>query len=462
MKTRANYVLLAAVLALAVFEAGCNGSNKNVKKAKTDDLNASAEPDKILYQRSLDDLKHGRYTVERLNLQTLINTYPDSEYLAKSKLAIADSYFKEGGTSNLTQAVTEYKDFITFFPFLDEAPYAQMQAGMAHYRLMEKPDRDRTQAKLAEDEFQTFMLKYPQSPLAPQAEQRLREVQEVLAEGDFRVASFYYVKGSFYSSAPRLLELADRYPLYSQADRALWMLGDIYENHSGHNEAEKARYHELADRYYAELVRNYPLSPLVSDAKRKLTRDGIPVPQPDPAALARMQHEKSLEHERPGMLKRSLGVIKSGPDVYAAAHSGQPNLNPESEAAGTDVLQPGGPTASVSATASSGSSGSGGATIVAAPVETAAPAESSTPPASEAGNPPPASTPPPSQANPAATGAKETAAPAATGGTQQGTGKPAASSSSVDPNQKKLDDDKAKAESSSKKKKKGLRKLIPW
>jgi outer membrane protein assembly factor BamD len=334
-----------------------------------------------------------------------------------------------------------------------------MQAGMAHYRLMEKPDRDRTQAKLAEDEFQTFMLKFPDSQLAPQAEQRLREVQEVLAEGDFRVASFYYVKGSFYSSAPRLLELTDRYPLYSQADRALWMLGDIYENHSGRNEAEKARYHELADRYYADLVRNYPLSPLVSDAKRKLTRDGIPVPQPDPAALARMQHEKSLEHERPGMVKRSLGVIRSGPDVYTAAHSGQPNLNPESEAAGTDVLQAGGSTASVSATASGGS---GGATVVAAPIETAAPAQSSAPSNNDVGNPPPASTPPPSQANPAATSGKETAAAPATGGAPPASGQPTASSTSVDPNQKKLDDDKAKTESSSKKKKKGLRKLIPW
>ena len=38
-------------------------------------------------------------------MQTLINTYPDSEYLAKAKLAIADSYYKEGGTANMTQAI---------------------------------------------------------------------------------------------------------------------------------------------------------------------------------------------------------------------------------------------------------------------------------------------------------------------------------------------------------------------
>ena len=95
-----------------------------------------------------------------------INTYPDSEYLAKAKLSVADSYYKEGGTSSTTQAISEYKDFITFFPFLDEAAYAQMQVGMAHYRMMEKADRDSTQAQAAEDEFQAFILKYPQSPLA--------------------------------------------------------------------------------------------------------------------------------------------------------------------------------------------------------------------------------------------------------------------------------------------------------
>ena len=127
----------------------------------------SAEPDKVLYAKATDDIKHGRYTVGRLALQTLINTYPDSEYLAKAKLAIADSYYKEGGTAGLKQSIVEYKDFITFFPFLDEAAYAQLQIGMAHYRQMEKPDRDHAEAVQAEAELQTFLEKYPNSPLAP-------------------------------------------------------------------------------------------------------------------------------------------------------------------------------------------------------------------------------------------------------------------------------------------------------
>ncbi len=187
-KSACLVVCLAAGLAMT----GCFG-HKNTN-AQTG-AGTSAEPDKVLFERADNDIKHGRYDVARLTLQTLINTYPDSEYLAKAKLAMADSYYKEGGTSGMTQAVAEYQDFITFFPFLDEAAYAQMQIGMAHYRRMEKPDRDRNEALEAEAAFQTYLEKYPTSELTPQVQQRLREVQEILAVGDFQVASFYYCGG---------------------------------------------------------------------------------------------------------------------------------------------------------------------------------------------------------------------------------------------------------------------------
>ena len=141
---------------------------------------------------------------------------------------MADSYYKEGGTSNMTQAIEEYKNFIVFFPFLDEAAYAQMQVGMAITSMMSKSDRDNSQGEGAEDEFQAFLLKYPQNPLVPKAEQDLRNVQEVVADGYYRVARFYYLKRDYRASAARLVDLTQRYPLYSQSDVALAMLGDIY------------------------------------------------------------------------------------------------------------------------------------------------------------------------------------------------------------------------------------------
>ena len=316
------------------------------KKKQTIDVNTTAEPDKVLYDRAQADLKAGRYIEGRLALQTLINTYPDSEYLAKAKLAVADSYYKEGGTTNLTQSVQEYNDFRTFFPFLDEAAYAQMQIGMAHYKMMEKADRDKTQGEAAEDAFQAFLLSYPQSPLVPKAEQYLRDVQEVLADGDYKVAYFYYAKLDYRASAARLVEVTDRYPLYSQNDDALWMLGNIYERAKqvSKNEDDKNHWSDLASKCYDRIVRDYPLSKDAPGAKARLKDMGRPVPSADPDAIVRMQKQQLYEkqHHQSAIVKLPMGMLKGNPDTSTAARGGAPQMAPPNDAvSATDVLRPG-------------------------------------------------------------------------------------------------------------------------
>ena len=317
------------------------------KKANAEPAGPSVAPDKVLYERAVLDIKKGHYTEGRLSLQALINTYPDSEYLAKAKLATADSYYKEGGTSGLTQAVEEYKNFIIFFPFLDEAAYAQMQVGMAHFRMMEKPDRDTSQALEAEQEFQTFLKNYPRSPLVPRAEQHLRDVQEVLADGEFRVARFYYLKQDYPASAARLMELVEHYPLYSQTDQALWMLADVYERarHVSKNEDDKNHWADLATNCYDRILQNYPLSSLAGQAKSRLTAMGMKVPAADPQAMERMKSEQmyhAQHHERAAFafLKSPMALLRSSPSVNQAAKFGMPSLNtPADVISARDVLQ---------------------------------------------------------------------------------------------------------------------------
>src|SRR5260370_8502913 len=110
-----------------------------------------------------------------------------------------------------------------------EAAYAQLQVAMTHYKQMEKPDRDRTHAVAAEEEIQIFLSKYPNDPLAAKAEQRLREVQELLAEGDFRIGYFYYVKEDKKAAESRLRAIATRYPPYSKSTQPLLILGNIWQ-----------------------------------------------------------------------------------------------------------------------------------------------------------------------------------------------------------------------------------------
>jgi outer membrane protein assembly factor BamD len=339
--------------------------------AKTAPPAASAEPDKVLYDRAQADLKHARYTEGRLALQTLINTYPDSEYLAKAKLAVADSYFNEGGTANLTQSIQEYNDFQTFFPFLDEAAYAQMQIGLAHYHMMEKADRDKTQGEAAEDAFQAFLLKYPSHALAPKATQYLRDTQEVLANGEYKVAYFYYTKLDYRASAARLVELTDRYPLYSQNDQALWMLGDVYERAKNLSKSEDDKNHwgDLAAKCYDKIVRDYPLSKLGPAAAARLKGMGRPVPEADPNAYARMKEEQTYQRQHHQILaiKTPLSLVKGNPDFSTAAHSGTPQLNPPNDVvSATDVLRPGaqGPSFTVAAGAANSGTADTGTEVV--------------------------------------------------------------------------------------------------
>lgn len=411
------------------------------RKKKVDKSTAAsntAEPDKQLYDKAMADVKRGHHEVGRLSLQTLINTYPDSEYLAKAKLAIADSYYKEGGTSNTTQAINGYKDFIVFFPFLPEAAYAQMQVAMANYNEMAKPDRDTTHAIAAEEEFQTFLLKYPKDPLVPQAEQRLREVQEMLAEGQYRVAYYYYVKGDRRAAAGRLIPLVRRYPLYSKSDSALWMLGDIFE---------KSERKDLAGAYYAQIVRNYPLSSRADAAKGKVKDFGMPVPQADPKAVAWMTAEQNTPRPHESLIHKPFGLLHSGPDVHMAARNGPPVLTPESDEGGGDILK-GGNQTTIAA--------SGGTTGIVATVKPgeAAPAGTQTSGASS------------EDANANSGSDSTTGTAAADANAPTGTSPDSAKtedSAKADATQAdaaKTDQTPKQKESSSKKK--GLRKILPW
>src|ERR1700722_12514431 len=268
------FIFLALILALTV---GC--TNKKSVNPLADV--GSKQPDKVLFDRAMDAMKHNRFDVARITLQTLINTYPDSEYIARAKLAVADSWYAEGGTTAMQQAEIEYKDFKTFFPNMPEAAEAQLKVADIHYQEMEKPDRDFTHAEKAEEEYRALIQEYPDSKLVPKAKQRLREVQEVLAQREFNVGQFYFLRSTYPAAIARLKTLVNRYPLYSGADQALFMLGKSYEgeieavrkNPRG-DEVSKSRIIEAltkeAAEAYSRIITRYPAMDRAVDAKERL------------------------------------------------------------------------------------------------------------------------------------------------------------------------------------------------
>jgi outer membrane protein assembly factor BamD len=316
---------------LVVTLAGCHNKKVNNPLANV----GSKQPDKVLFDRAMDQMKHNHMDQARIILQTLINTYPDSEYIARAKLAVGDSWYAEGGSAAMAQAENEYKDFKTFFPNMPEAAEAQLKVANIHYRQMEKPDRDFTHAMRAEEEYRSLIQEFPDSKLVPEAKERLREVQEVLAEREFRIGRFYFMRESWAASIARLQSVVDDYPLYSGADEALYLLGSAFERQidairaARFNEVAKGKliqeFGDKAAAAYARIVTRYPATDRAGDARKRLEALHRPVPTPTPEAIAQNKKEEESRRElgRLGKLKLNL---HRGPDTSLVTRVGEPTL----------------------------------------------------------------------------------------------------------------------------------------
>src|SRR5580658_5959778 len=300
----ARYFLIAMVGAGLL--TSCSFRAKKYADPITKD---TKQPDKVLFDRAVNDIEHGRYEIARITLNTMINTYDQSEYLAKAKLAVADSWFREGGSAGLAQAEAEYKDFILFYPTMEEAAESQQKICQIHYKQMDKSDRDQSQAIRAEDECRTLITQFPNSKYVDETKQLLRNIQESIAESEHLVGSFYLKRGDNSAAAARLSHVVEQYPLYSKADLALWEEGQAYGKLGN-------RFRTQQGEAYSRLVRDYPLSDYADDAAAKLKELELPVPEADKAAVAHMQYE--IDHkEKPSLKVRSTSWIRRNPDMTA-------------------------------------------------------------------------------------------------------------------------------------------------
>jgi outer membrane protein assembly factor BamD len=334
-------------LALAVLLLGTVSSQAKTKKPKhkkNEDLSAnplanvnSKQPDKELFDKAMIAMKKGRFDVARLDLQTMLNTYPESEYRMRAKLAVGDTWFKEGGAAALTQAEAEYKDFITFFPNAPEAAEAQMKVADIFYQQMEKPDRDFVNVQRAEQEYRAMINQFPDSSLVPRAKQKLRDVQEVLAERETEIGLYYQTRDNFSGAIARLQTVVDTYPLYSKSDLALLGIGDAYAQQArtiqmavglpgAVRERLRAVYQDRAAEAYAKVITRYPMAPHVEDARDRLVAMNRPVPEPTQASVAENDAEERSRQPL-HFTDKTLGLIKHGPTVVEAVHVGEPSLD---------------------------------------------------------------------------------------------------------------------------------------
>ena len=278
------------------------------------ELTGSVAPgrDRALFLEATRQVRKGDHETGRLLFTTIITTYPDSVYLPMAKLAIADSFYLEGTTSSLIQAGQAYQDWLTFFPTDSLTCDAMLKVAETEMRQMGLSDRDITHARKAEQRLKVMLQQCPQAGLRPEAELRLREVQDNLAMHNLGIARFYYdtrykhnrlgLKGA----QDRLKEIVEKYPNFCLMDEVLFRWATTYQEEEEPDEAAKL---------YQRLVRDYPNSEFVEKAKEQLNIIGAAIPDPDPI-------KKTLPTcEKPTFMQNMMQQISGSANV-TTSHDG--------------------------------------------------------------------------------------------------------------------------------------------
>jgi outer membrane protein assembly factor BamD len=197
----------------------------------------------------------------RLYLRQVIDSFPKSFYAQQAKLAIANSYYRKRDEGSMILAASEYREFISLFPYSPSAPFAQHQIGMTFYRKVLKPGRDQTKTKQALEEFKKVVATYPLSEEAKSAQEKILDCEDRLAEHTLQIGVHYYRVKAYNAATARLTEILTNFPNFSKMDKVYYYLGDSYY---------KATLVEQSIPYFTKLITDFPQSKLAKKAKARL------------------------------------------------------------------------------------------------------------------------------------------------------------------------------------------------
>jgi len=245
--------LALALVAALTCVTGCKKKPVQI----TPDISSS---DEALYKLGEASMKKDTEKA-LLYLRQVIDSFPKSFYAQRAKLLIADHYYKKGDEGNLVLAAAEYREFIKSYPFSPSSSYCQHQIAISFYRKALKPGRDQTKTIQALAEFKKLVMDYPASDQAKDAQDKIKDCEERLAEHEATIG-IQYAKMKIYRAAiSRLTDVMTTYPNYSKMDTAYFYLGESYF---------LSRATSQAVPYYTKLISDYPKSKLVKKGTQRL------------------------------------------------------------------------------------------------------------------------------------------------------------------------------------------------
>ncbi len=206
--------------ALAVALAACATSEPDI-------ATLTSNSDQAIWDAGQKAMEKKDWISARQLFRRIIDGFPQSPHGAAARLAVGETYVKEGGSTNDLLAVGAFREFLTLYPSHPKSDYAQFQVGEAYFRRRNSPDRDQTDTREAVAEFQRLLDLYPDSPLAEEARARIIEARQSLARAEFLAGYFYQrTRELCRASIARYEVVLKEYPDYKALDEVLFRLAE--------------------------------------------------------------------------------------------------------------------------------------------------------------------------------------------------------------------------------------------
>ena len=251
----------AAAVAALVFLSGCASSGARKPDKITQELLTS--PKEVLFAKGKALFDKKKYDQGRKYLNFVFETYPNEKEGRQALLLVADSYFRQGGSTGYTEARFRYRDYLNRYPGAPQRDYARYQFALCYDKEHEKADRDQTSTREALQQYRVLLQEFPNSTYVTVALERIRRLTDALADHEFGVGYFYIRKGAPGAALGRFTAIEQRFPDYAGKDKLFYYEAEALRR-LGRNEE--------ASRYYSRVIEEFPASEYAKMARGKASK----------------------------------------------------------------------------------------------------------------------------------------------------------------------------------------------
>jgi len=206
---RCGCLFVAAVVVLA----GCSSGQKKQDQILDELANLDKE---TIFERAELLYSEKEYQKARDLFAFVYDSFPNDPLGHKAALRVADTYSVKNDVTSLTEARLRYRDFANRYPNDPDRDYALLMVGHTYSARKLRPDRDLSDIQQALGAYQQLVNLYPNSRYMSEAQDRMNDLNELLARHEWIVAHFYMRNKRYLGALWRLENIRETYPNYSQ------------------------------------------------------------------------------------------------------------------------------------------------------------------------------------------------------------------------------------------------------